>query len=254
MIVVLRLLVIAALGLSVAPAVASEGGGALPSQSWSFSGMFGSFDRATLRRGLEVYRGVCANCHSLKYVAFRSLIDIGLGEDEATAIASEYEVTDGPDDEGDMFDREARLSDRFPPPFPNDNAARAANGGALPPDLSLITKSRFKGPDYVFAILTGYEQKQPAEIEIPDGMHYNPYFHGGLIGMPQPLYGDDVEFDDGTEATVAQMAEDVVIFLHWAAEPSLEARKSIGLKAFLFLLVLTALLLASKRQIWSRLH
>ena len=226
----------------------------LPAQHWSFNGWFGSFDRDGLRRGLQVYREVCAGCHGLKYIAFRNLIEMGLSEDEAKEIAAEYEVTDGPDEDGEMFDRTARLSDFFPEPFENDQAARSVNNGALPPDLSLITKARANGPDYLHAILMGYDEEPPEDVTVADGMYYNHYFPGGQIAMPPPLSEELVEYDDGTEATVDQMSKDVVMFLHWAADPKLEARKKLGIKSFLFLLVLTALFIASKRLIWARLH
>lgn len=218
--------------------------------SWPHDGLFGTFDRAAAQRGLQVYREVCAGCHSLAYVAFRNLADLGFSEDEVRAIASEYEVTDGPDDEGEMFQRPAQPTDRFPPPYPNEPAARVANGGALPPDLSLITKARADGVDYVYSILVGYEEP-PADVEGPEGTYYNPYFPGHWIAMPEPLFEGAVTYADGTEATTEQMASDVVTFLTWAGEPTLEARKQTGLKVMLFLIVMTGLLYATKRKVWS---
>ncbi len=232
------------------PATAAEG--TYPEQHWSFDGVFGSFDRAALQRGFQVYQEVCAGCHGVKYIAFRNLTEIGLSEDQVKAIAAEYEVEDGPDDDGEMFERPAILSDIFPLPFANDNAARASNNGALPPDLSLIAKSRTGGPDYLHALLVGYEDA-PDDVMLNEGMSYNRYFRGNQIAMPPPLDDDVVEYTDGTPATVDQMASDVVNFLMWAAEPKLEVRKRMGIKVILFLLVLTALFYASKRKVWSRI-
>ncbi len=236
-----------------APAGAAEAEEA-PAHGWSFEGPFGRFDTASLQRGFLVYQEVCASCHAVKYLTFRSLEGIGMSEADVGAIAAEYEVEDGPNDEGGMFTRPGRPADKIPPPFANDQAARAVNNGALPPDLSLITKARKGGPDYLYAILTGYVEEPPEDFDLGEGMSYNHYFPGNQIAMPPPLFDEGVEFNDGTEATVAQMAEDVTQFLMWAAEPTLEARKRIGIKAILFLLVLTALFYASKRKIWARVH
>jgi len=224
-----------------------------PSQSWSSDGMFGTFDRATLRRGLQVYREVCASCHSMDLVAFRHLGQIGFSEDEIKAIASEYEVEDGPNDEGDMFTRAATPADSFVAPFANDNAARASNGGALPPDFSLIIKARPGGPDYMYALLTGYDDA-PDDFELSEGMNYNTYFSGHQIAMAAPLYEDGVEFADGTPATVEQMAHDLSEFLHWVSEPDLEERKRLGLGVLIFLIVFTGLAYQLKRRIWSDIH
>ena len=240
---------IIAVGLS-SPAPAAEG--AFPAQHWSFDGVFGSYDKAALQRGFQVYEEVCAGCHGVKYLAFRNLTEIGLNEDQAKAIAAEYEVEDGPDDEGEMFTRPAILSDGIPVPYANENAARASNNGALPPDLSLIAKARTGGPDYLHALLTGYEDA-PDDVTLNEGMSYNRYFRGNQIAMPPPLDDDVVEYTDGTPATIEQMSLDVVHFLMWAAEPKLEARKSMGLKVILFLVVLSALFYASKRKVWSRI-
>ena len=232
------------------PATAAEG--TFPEQDWPFNGVFGSFDRAALQRGFQVYQEVCAGCHGVKYIAFRNLTELGLSEDQAKAIAAEFEVEDGPDDEGEMFTRPAILSDILPSPFANDNAARASNNGALPPDLSLIAKARVGGPDYLHALLTGYEEA-PDDVTLNEGMSYNRYFRGNQIAMPPPLDDDVVEYTDGTPATVEQMSADVVNFLMWTAEPKLEVRKRMGIKVILFLLVLTALFYASKRKVWSRI-
>ncbi|MFO1035994.1 MAG: cytochrome c1 [Geminicoccaceae bacterium] len=222
-------------------------------RSWPTDGFFGKFDRAGLQRGFQVYMNVCHACHGLKYVAFRSLSDLGYNEDQIKAIAAEYTVTDGPNDEGDMFERPARPSDRIPSPFANDQAARAANGGALPPDLSLIVKAREDGENYVFSLLNGFEEP-PADVHVPDGMYYNHYFPGHLIGMPPPLSDDAITYEDGTPATVPNMASDVVQFLTWAAEPKLEARKGTGLAVVLFSLVFIGIFYAYKRRIWADVH
>lgn len=220
---------------------------------WPHEGIFGAFDYAAVQRGFKVYEEVCAACHGLDYVAFRHLQDIGFDEEQVRAIASQYQVTDGPDDQGEMYQREGRPSDRIPPPYPNEQAARAANGGALPPDLSLITKARADGSDYLYSLLRGYEEP-PADAEPRPGMSYNLYFPGHWIAMPPPLSAGIVTYDDGTDATVEQMAFDVTSFLTWAAEPKLEERKQAGLKVVLFLVVLTALFYATKRKIWSDAH
>lgn len=232
------------------PAPAAEEAAAPPSMKWTFDGLFGSFDRAALRRGFQVYTEVCAACHSLRLVHYRNLTAIGFTEDQVKAIAAEVEVTDGPDAEGEMFDRPALPSDRFVSPFPNDNAARAANNGALPPDLSLVTKSRIGGPDYIYGLMIGYKD-EPEGMEMAEGMAYNMFFPGHQIAMPAPLSDELVEYADGTEATVPQMAKDVTAFLVWAAEPELEERKRMGVKVVLFLLLLTGMLFAVKRAVWS---
>jgi ubiquinol-cytochrome c reductase cytochrome c1 subunit len=244
---------VAALIGVAAPAGASEAP-EIPEHDWSFSGMFGTFDRGALQRGLQVYREVCASCHSLDLIAFRNLAALGLSPDEIQAIAEEYEVEDGPDDEGEMFMRSARAADFFVPPFPNEQAARASNNGALPPDLSLMVKARKGGADYVYGLLTGYEEEPPEDFEMMEGMYYNKVFPGHQIAMAPPLFEGGVEYADGTEATVEQEAEDVVTFLAWAAQPELEERKRLGVKVLLFLIVLTAMLFAVKRKIWSDVH
>lgn len=226
----------------------------LEAQEWSFTGPFGTFDRPAVHRGLQVYREVCASCHSLALIAFRNLASLGYSSEEIRAIASEYEVEDGPNDEGEMYTRPARPSDHFPPPYPNEQAARAANGGAYPPDLSLITKARKGGADYVYALLTGYREEPPEGVEVMEGMYYNKAFPGHQIAMPPPLGGEDVEFADGTAPTLEQEAHDVVTFLAWAAQPELEQRKRMGVKVMLFLVVFTGMLYAVKKKIWSGVH
>ena len=224
------------------------------SQDWQFEGIFGTFDMASIQRGLQIYLEVCSACHSLRQVAYRNLMDLGFNEDEVKAIAENYEVTDGPDGNGDMFQRPARPSDKFVLAFPNENAARAANNGAFPTDLSLLAKANPAGPDYIYAILTGFGEEAPEKVEIAEGMEYNPYFSGQQIAMAPPLFADGVEYSDGKEATVEQMAWDVTNFLQWTAEPEMADRKRIGWKVVLFLLVMSALLYATKRKVWSSLH
>jgi ubiquinol-cytochrome c reductase cytochrome c1 subunit len=237
----------------VAVADAAEALLAPISRSWSHDGIFGTYDRAAAQRGLQVYRGVCAGCHGIRQVDFRNLVDLGFSEDEVRALASEYFVIDGPDDFGEMFEREAVPADGFPSPFPNPQAARAANAGAYPVDLSLITKARHNGDNYLYSLLRGY-QAPPAGAEPLEGLHYNPYFPGGWLAMPPPLMEGVVQYADGTEATVEQMAADVTVFLAWAADPMLEERKRTGLKVMLFLIVLTGLFYATKRKIWADAH
>jgi len=224
-----------------------------PEHEWEFSGMFGTFDQTQLQRGFQVYQQVCASCHSLKFVAYRHLSGLGYDEAEIKAIAAQKQIEDGPNDAGDMYMRAAVASDFFVPPYANDMQARAFNGGSLPPDLSLITKARHGGPDYILGLLTGYEDP-PEEVEMAAGMNYNKYFPGHQIAMFQPLFPGQVSYADGTEASVDQMAEDVVSFLVWAAEKELPDRKRIGFKVILFLLVLSGLLYATKRRVWSKLH
>lgn len=245
----------AAFTLLLASGPASSVGEApeLPEVEWSFDGFFGTFDRGAAQRGLHVYQEVCAACHSLSLVAYRDLEAIGFTEDQVKAIASAVQVADGPNDEGEMFERPGRPSDRFRAPFPNEQAARAANNGALPPDLSLMAKARAGGPSYAYGLLTGYADPPP-DFQLQEGMNYNLYFPGHQIAMPPPLSDGQVEFADNTEATVPQMAHDVVTFLMWTAEPKLEVRKQTGVKAVLFLCVLSLLLYACKRKIWAAVH
>ena len=235
------------------PALAAAG--AKPeARDWSFHGMFGTYDRGALQRGFQIYREVCAACHSMSLVAYRNLTGIGLSEDQIKAVAAEYEVTDGPNEEGEMYSRPAKPSDRFVAPFANDNAARASNNGALPPDLSLMAKARKGGPDYLYALLTGYKEESPEGVTLMEGMQYNLYFTGNQIAMAPPLADDAVEYQDGTKPTLAQLAQDVTTFLNWAAEPELEERKRMGIKVLLFLIVLTAMMYALKRQVWRDQH
>lgn len=239
--------------LTAGPSMAAGDVEAPKSPGFSFQGPFGTYDRGELQRGFQVYQEVCSACHSLKYFAFRNLRSIGFDEAQAKAIAAQYEVMGGPDEEGEMFERPAVLSDFIPAPFANDNAARAANNGSLPPDLSLIVKARAGGEDYVYSLLTGYADP-PADVELGEGMDYNPYFSGGQIAMPPPLLEDGVEYADGTKASVDQMARDVTTFLTWAAEPDMEARKRMGIKVMVFLVLMTVLLYMVKRKVWRDVH
>jgi ubiquinol-cytochrome c reductase cytochrome c1 subunit len=221
--------------------------------NWAFDGMFGTVDKQSAQRGFQVYKEVCAACHSLKRVAIRNLTEIGFSEAEVKALAAGYQVKDGPNDSGDMFDRPGKPSDLFPSPFANENAARASNGGAYPPDLSLIVKARHDGANYIYSLLTGFEEA-PADMHMNTGMHYNPYFPGQQIAMPKPLNDDQVTYEDGTKASVDQMSRDVVNFLEWAAEPEMESRKEMGLKVLLFLAAFSAFAYIAKRNIWRKVH
>ncbi len=220
---------------------------------WEFDGFFGRFDRASIQRGYQVYKEVCAACHSMKLFSYRNLQDAGFSKDEVKQIASEYAIIDGPDDNGDMFERPALPSDKFVSPFPNDNAARVANNGALPPDLSLMIKARPDGANYVYSLIRGYK-KAPEHFKINEGQFYNPYFEGRQISMMPPLDDDElVEYQDGTYATKEQMTIDVVNFLQFAAEGETEKRKKMGVRSMLFLIIMTILFMVAKRRIWSKL-
>jgi ubiquinol-cytochrome c reductase cytochrome b/c1 subunit len=242
-----------------------------PRQKWSFSGPFGKYDQAQLQRGFKIYKEVCSACHSMKLLAFRNLAEAGgpgYSAAQAAAIAGEYKVQDGPNDAGDMFERNGRPADTFPKPFPNDNAARSANGGALPPDMSVIAKARTyergfpwfvfdiftqyqeQGPDYIHALLLGYSDP-PQGVTVPNGTYYNKYFPGGALGMPPPISDGQVTYEDGSPATIDQYGKDVGAFLMWAAEPKMMERKRIGLQVMIFLLILTGLLYFTKKKVWS---
>lgn len=252
---ILRTLALAASVALAAPFAAHAAGEAPkpPAQNWSFGGLFGTYDRASLQRGFQVYKQVCAACHAVKQLAYRNLADIGLSEEEIRAIAADVMVMDGPNDDGEMYERPGRASDRFRSPFPNERAARAANGGAYPVDLSLITKARKDGANYLYALLTGYREEPPEGVQPMEGMHYNNYFPGHWIAMAQPLWPDMVEFADGTPSTVSQMARDVTTFLAWAAEPELEERRAMGVRVILFLIILAGMTYGVKRKIWADL-
>lgn len=272
----LKTLATAAIGFTLlaAPALAAEGQMPAKDVGFSFEGPFGKFDRAQLQRGYKVYKEVCANCHSMHYLFFRNLSEPGgpeFSEEQVKALAATFTVQDGPNDAGDMFERPGLPSDRLPSPFANEQAARAANGGAFPPDLSLITKFRpgwygtfnqlvngIGGPQYVYSVLTGYEEP-PADLaaEAPEGKYYNPYFaNGHWIGMPPngTLSDGSVTFDDGAPNTVADMSKDVSAFLAWTAEPKMEARKETGFIAMIYLGVLALLLYLVKKKIWADAH
>jgi len=266
--------VAAALLVAAPAAQASEGGGhdGRPERlSWSFAGPFGSYDTAQLQRGFKVFKEVCTSCHSANFLHFRNLAQPGgpsFTEAQAKQVAGEYQITDGPNDAGDMFQRPGRLSDPWPAPFPNDQAARASNGGALPPDLSVIAKARSyhvgfpgfitdafiqyqeHGVDYIHALLIGYADP-PEGVHVQTGLHYNKYFPGNQIAMPKPLSDGQVEYTDGTPQTVDQYASDVAAYLMWVAEPHLDARKRIGFQVVIFLIVLGGLLYFTKKKVWK---
>jgi cytochrome c1 len=259
---------LAAFGVGAAFAQEAE---APPRQHWSFHGPFGTYDPAQLQRGFKIYREVCSTCHSIKLLAFRNLADPGgpgFTAAQAATIAATFQVTDGPNDQGQMYQRPGKIADHFPPPFANDQAARAALGGKLPPDMSVLAKARSyesgfpwfivdafteyqeDGPDYIHAILNGYADA-PSGFALPPGGQYNKYFPGGAIGMPKPLSDGQVEYTDGTPATVDQYGRDVAAFLMWAAEPTLDARKRLGFQVMIFLIVFTGLLYFTKKRVWQ---
>ena len=225
----------------------------LPQHEWSFEGITGTFDRGALQRGYQVYSEVCSGCHSMKLLYYRDLIDIGFSEDQVKAIASEFTVIDGPNDEGEMFERDARPADRFVSPYLNDNEARANNNGAYPPDLSVITKAKKDGANYIYNLLLGYKDP-PADMEVGEGMYYNIYMAGNQIAMPQPIYDESVDYADGTNNSAEQLAEDLVVFLTWAAEPELEVRKNLGIKVILFFIILGFIIFLAKNRLWKEVH
>ena len=250
-------------------------------QSWSFAGPFGKYDKGQLQRGLKVYKEVCSACHSMSLVSFRTLGDLGYSEDQVKAFAAEYEVQDGPNADGEMYNRKAVPSDHFPSPFPNHEAAAAANGGAAPPDMSLLAKARGVergfpqfiidmipiiggyqegGPDYIHALLTGYQDaptgiknSDGSDYQVPEGTHFNPYFVSGpSLKMAPPISADQVTYDDGAPQTVDQYSKDVSAFLMWAAEPHLEQRKRTGFMVMVFLFIFTALIYLTKKSVYAR--
>ena len=281
---ILSLALVAGLGVSfataeeAAPAAGAEAEHATPhfpmnhprEQDWTFAGPFGKYDKGQLQRGLKVYTEVCSACHSMNLVAFRTLEGLGYSEAQVKAFAANYEVEDGPNSDGEMFTRKAIPSDHFPSPFPNVQAAAAANNGAAPPDFSLIAKARGitrgfpqfvfdiftqyqeGGPDYIYSLLTGYDEEKPAHIEVGEGTHYNPYFaNAAALAMAKPISDDQVTYDDGSPQTVDQYARDVASFLMWAAEPHLEDRKRTGFRVIIFLILFAGLVYVAKRSIWS---
>ncbi|XP_069687858.1 cytochrome c1, heme protein, mitochondrial [Periplaneta americana] len=221
-----------------------------PKNPWSHGGFFASLDHSSVRRGYEVYKQVCAACHSMRYIAYRNLIGVTHTEAEAKAEAEEMQVQDGPDEAGNMYMRPGKLSDYFPNPYPNEEAARAANNGAFPPDLSYIALARHGGEDYIFALLTGYCDA-PAGVVLRDGQYYNPYFPGGAISMAQALYNETIEYEDGTPAYASQLAKDVSTFLKWAGEPEYDQRKVMLIKSIFIFSLLTAVAYYFKRHKWS---
>jgi cytochrome c1 len=265
------LLGLAAAGSQPAFAAGEHDSPVPPRQKWSFSGPFGKFDRGQLQRGFKVYKEVCAVCHGLKYVAFRNLADLGYSEAQVKAIAAEYKVQDGPNDQGDMFERDGRPADYFPAPWPNENAARARYNG-VPPDFSVLAKARSyergfpwfifdmftqfqeHGVDYIHALLVGYKEKPPAGVTLPQGSFYNDYFPGHAMAMPPPLSDKRVDYTDGAPTTVDQYSKDVAAFMMWAAEPHMEARKRIGFQVTIFLIVLAGLLYFTKQKVWADAH
>jgi len=241
--------------LSASPVSAAETEAHFEKQEWSFNGIFGTYDRAALQRGYKIYAQVCATCHSAKQLYFRNLTGIGYDEAQVKAIAAQYTVTDGPNDEGEMFERPGRPSDHFPAPFANRQAAVYANNGAYPPDLSLIARARHGGADYIYGILTGYEP-QPADSEtvLRDGQYWNKTMAGHVIAMPPPLSDGIVAYEDNAPQTLQQYAKDISHFLVWAADPTMEARKRMGVKVCLFLIVFAGVVYAAKRKIWKDAH
>lgn len=243
-----------ALAVLMATPCFASGGREEPKQiEWAFDGVFGKVDKPSAQRGFQVFKEVCAACHGLKRVAFRQLEGIGFSEAEIRSLAAGYTIKDGPNDMGEMFDRPGRPSDYFPSPYPNDKAAAAANGGAVPPDQSLLVKAREDGANYIYSLLTGYEEA-PEDVTLPVGAHYNPYMDGHIIKMAPPLKDDSVTYQDGTKATLDQEARDIVNFLQWAAEPEMEERKSMGIHVMLFLGAMTCFFYLVKKRIWSDLH
>jgi cytochrome c1 len=260
-----------AIGLATAAPQAHAAEGVVPPRnSWTFSGPFGHFDETQLQRGFKVFREVCSTCHSANLLNFRNLSQEGgpgFSAAQVAALAKEYKVQDGPNESGDMFERPARPADRWPAPFPNKQAAAAANGGAYPPDFSVLAKARTyergfprflldvltqyqeQGADYLVALLKGYEQK-PADMQMAPGMTYNKYFPGHGIAMPPPISDGQVSYDDGSPATIDQYAKDVAAFLAWTAEPHMEARKRMGFQVIVVLLLLSGMLYFTKKRIW----
>jgi cytochrome c1 len=245
-----------------------------PKLRWSFAGPFGRYDEAQLQRGFKVYHDVCQNCHGITLLAFRNLADPGgpgFTTPQVTAIAAGYQVTDGPNDQGEMFQRPGRLADAIPSPFPNEQAARARYN-AVPPDFSTLAKARGiergfpwfildmftqyqeGGVDYIAAYLNGYEDNPPPGVTLPAGASYNKFFPGHATAMPKPMVDGQVDYTDGTPATVEQYAKDVAAFLMWVAEPHLEARKRVGFQVMVFLLVLAGLLYFTKKKVWAEVR
>ena len=247
---ILQALAVSAVIFASAPALAAGEALTPPDARFSFNSLFGTVDRASAQRGFQVYKEVCSACHAMRQLSYRNLMDLGLSEAQVREIAATFTVTDGPNDEGQMFERPGRVPDRFRRPFPNEQAARAANNGAYPPDLSVMTKARQGGADYIHALLTGYVDP-PAGVTVMEGMNYNPWFAGGQIAMGPVLNEDQIDYADGTKATIDQMSRDVTTFLAWAAEPEMESRRAMGVKVLIFLAILGGLVYATKRRVWA---
>jgi ubiquinol-cytochrome c reductase cytochrome c1 subunit len=226
----------------------------LKKQNWSFEGIFGRYDNSTLQRGLQIYQEVCSTCHGMKRLRFRELKDLGFTNYQIKKYAETFEILDGPNELGEMFKRPGEPSDTFVSPYKNKEEAKTAFGGVYPPDLSLLTKAMKNGPNYIYSLLTGYEENPPKDFELTDGLYYNPYHDGKVIAMPPPLYDNAIKYIDGTNASLHQLSFDIVHFLNWAAEPELQKRKSLGLKVLLFLIILTLLLYVTMKEIWSRIE
>jgi cytochrome c1 len=266
-------LVLAAVLVAIAPPASAEDQVPPPRVKWSFAGPFGKYDEAQLQRGFKIYREVCANCHSMEMLTFRNLAEPGgpgYTEEQAAAVAAEYKVKDL-DEQGNPTERPGRPADHFPSPFANELAAKAANGGTAPPDMSSLAKARTylrgfpwfvfdmvtqyqeQGPDYIAAYISGYKEA-PKGFTVPPGGHYNEYFPGHVTAMPQPLQPGQVTYDDGTPATMQHYSQDIAAFLMWAAEPHLVQRKRIGFQVMIFLIVLSGLLYFTKKKVWSAVH
>ena len=239
--------------LNIQASASENSGGNMPDHEWSFEGITGTFDKAALQRGFKVYREICSGCHSMRLLYYRDLIEIGFSEEEVKAIASDYTVIDGPDDEGEMFERDAKPSDHFVGPFANDQEARMSNNGSLPPDLSVISKARVNGANHLYNLLLGYTEP-PENFEVAEGMYYNKWMNGNQIAMAPPLDEGYVDYDDGTENTLPQLAEDLATFLVWSAEPELEARKNLGIKVILFFIIFGIVVYFTKRRLWRDVH
>lgn len=244
------ILALVAMVFTVQPVLAAGDVVEPPHHHWHFSGPFGQFDKAALQRGLKVYREVCSACHAMKRVRYGDLTALGYTEDQTKNIAAEYSVMDGPNEEGEMFERTARASDPFVSPYPNDNAAKSVNNGAMPPDMSLIVKARHHGPDYIYGLLNGYETGH----EVPEGKYWNKYYPGHVIAMANPLSDGMVAYEDDTPETAEQYAEDVVHFLTWASDPYHDKRKRMGIAVLIFLIAFAGVMYALKKKIWEDVH
>ncbi len=247
-------LAVAALTMISPVAFAAGGGEPLPDQDWSFEGPTGTYDRAALQRGYKIYREVCAACHGMDLLYYRNLSALGYNENQIKNIAAEYIYEDGPNEEGDMFERPGLPSDPFKNPYENEKQAAYANNNAIPPDLSLMAKARAGGPDYIYALLVGYEDHAPHGKELLTGQYWNKYKDGNVIAMAPPLVDGQVQYEDGTPQTLDQYSRDIAHFLMWAADPYMETRKQTGIKVILFLLVFAGIMYALKKKTWKDAH